>query len=117
MLLGIYRPPATTGEGYYLQLEEELNSLCTWAPMVKNVFFVTGDLNLDRLRPDKDVYNLVCLTHKPTRVTDKSLTLIDVMLANKPELFESSGVLDPGLRNHAMIYGIIKKSSNQSSYF
>ena len=52
MVLGIYRPPAATGEGYYLKLEEELNSLCTWASMLKNFILVTGDLNLNRLRPD-----------------------------------------------------------------
>lgn len=51
MLLGIYRPLAATGEGCYVQLEEELNSLCTWASMLKNFVLVTGDL--DRLRPDK----------------------------------------------------------------
>ena len=67
LMLGIYRPPKPLGDKYYENLEVELNDL------------LTGDLNLDRLRPERregkllldleDFYNLTCLVDCPTRVT------------------------------------------------
>ena len=60
---------------------------------------IIGDLNMDRLNPDKaegkllrdleEVHNLSCLITEPTRVTMHSQTLLDVLLTNTPELFKS----------------------------
>ena len=97
-----------------------------WAATSRQHVFITGDLNLDRLRPDKregkllidleDVYDLTCLIDKPTTVTPTQ-TLIDVLLTNKPETFVSSGILNPGLSDHVLIYGImdmrVKHCSNR----
>ena len=38
-----------------------------------------------------------------------SQTLIDVLLTNQPELFKSSGVLNPELSDHKLIYGIMNE--------
>ena len=88
-----------------------------WASTSRQHVIIIGDLNLDRLRPDKregkmlmdleDAYDLTCLIDKPTRVTATTETLIDVLLTNKPETFVSSGILNPGLSDHALIYGIM----------
>jgi hypothetical protein len=104
-MLGIYRPPKPLGDKYYENLEVELNDL------------LTGDLNLDRLRPERregkllldleDFYNLTCLVDRPTRVTQTSTTLIDVMLTNRPDAFISSSIINAGLSDNALIYGIM----------
>ena len=51
------------------------------------------------------MHGLKCLITKPTRVTEKSQTLLDVILTNKPELFKDTLVYDPGLSDHAMVIG------------
>lgn len=97
--IGVYHPPKSMSSNYQLQLEGELNSICTWASLQRNSVTVIGDINLDRLRPDKNEgkllldleveQELTCLIDKPTRMEKKGLihtsTLIDVLLTNKPE--------------------------------
>ena len=98
-----------------------------WASTSRQHVIIIGDLNLDRLRPDKregktlmdleDAYDLTCFIDKPTRLTPTTETLIDVLLTNKPETFVSIGILNPGLSDHALIYGImdmrVKHCSNR----
>jgi hypothetical protein len=84
-----------------------------------------GDLNLNRLSNQRegkllkdieDVYGLECLIKEPTRVTKNSSTLKDVILTNKPELFKKSGVFNPEISDHCMIYGLmIDKVSHHKS--
>ena len=38
---------------YYLRLENDLNDIVTWATSQKQFVIITGDLNLNRLKPDK----------------------------------------------------------------
>jgi len=51
------------------------------------------------------VHRLSCLVTKPTRITEKSHTLLDVILTNKPELFKEVVVHDPGISDHSMVIG------------
>lgn len=87
----------------------------------KQFVIITGDLNLNRLKPDKregkilrdleDVHELSCLINKPTRITNTSRTLIDVILTNKPEIFKESDVYDPGLSDHRMVYAVTRENA------
>ena len=85
-----------------------------------------GDLNLDRMRPDKPEGKLLldleveqcfeCLITKPTRTgksrTKTTNTLVEVLLSNRPELFQCAGNYYPCLSDHALIYGILKYKVN-----
>ena len=94
-----------------------------WATMECNTLILTGDLNLDRLRPERtegkillsleEVYGRECLIKDPTRITPTSETLLDVILTNKPELFKTSGVLNPEMSDHHIVYGIMKEKVSQ----
>ena len=44
-------------------------------------------------------------------MTKTSQTLLDVMMTNKPELFRKANVYDPGLSDHAMVYGIMREKA------
>lgn len=56
-----------------------------------------GDLNLDRMKPEKkeaklltdieEVHDLMCLINEPTQITPSTSTLIDILLTNKPDYF------------------------------
>ena len=53
IIIGIYRPPRNLCSDYQLLLENELSQVCNWASLQSNSVVIIGDLNLDRLRPDK----------------------------------------------------------------
>ena len=99
-------------------VEEQLNSLFLWATMDCNTIVLTGDLNLDRLKPEQregrllrnleEVYELECLITEPTRVTNTSSTLLDVILTNKPQLFKRSGILNPEISDHYLTFALME---------
>ena len=101
VVVGLDRPPKAVGESYYIRLEEELNEICHWSSLEKQFITITGDLNLNRegkvLCDLEEVHGLECLVKKPTRVTNNSETLLDVILTNKQELFIECDVFDPQL--------------------
>lgn len=121
-ILGIYRPPRNLSGNYQIKLEE-LNNICNWAAFHNKTVILLGDLNLDRLKPNtkegkllldmEEEQELECLINVPTRIgtisTNTSRTLIDILLTNQPELFRYSGVVDPELSDHKLIYGILKE--------
>ena len=86
---------------YQLQLEDELNGICTWASLHRDSVPILGDPNLDRRRPDKSEGKLLldleveqeftCLIDKATRTEQKgsitTSTLIDILLTNKLDQF------------------------------
>ena len=119
LIVGIYRPPKPIGNNYHVTLENELHDLTSWASVQKPLLVITGDLNLDRLRPLsregkilcdlEDTHGLTCVITRPTRITNNSQTLIDVILTNKPELFKDCGVFDVGISDHALVYGLMKE--------
>ena len=115
------RPPKAAGMDYYLRLENDLNDIVTWATSQKQFVIMTGDLNLNRLKPDKregkilrdleDIHELSCLINKPTRIKETSRTLIDVILNNKPEIFKESDVYEPGLSDHRIVYTVTRENA------
>ena len=53
VIVGIYRPPRALCGEYRTLLESVLSYVCNWASLNRDFVVVTGDLNLNRLRPDK----------------------------------------------------------------
>ena len=114
LLVGTYRPPKAAGKDYYLKLENELHSLCMWAELQKQTWILMGDLNLNRLDVNilkdlEDSFNLKCLITSLARVTDKSCTLIDVLLTNRPFTFNKAGTYNPESSDHHLIYGLMNE--------
>ena len=123
IIIGIYSPPKPVSGNYRLQLEDELNGICTWASLQKDSVTILGDLNLDRLRPDKSEGKLLldlgvereftCLIDKATGTVQKgsitTSTLIDILLTNKPDQFKCGAIYHSSLSDHALIYGILKE--------
>ena len=81
-----------------------------------------GDLNLDKLKSNTSEGRLLlnleveqgfeCLIAQPTSIATSgnktTITLIDVLLSNRPDLFKHSGIYHPSLIDHCLIYGILK---------
>ena len=122
--MGIYRPPGQSSKSscsrYIEKVEEELNEICMWASLQKQLVILLGDLNMDRLRPEtregkilkdlEDVHGLQCMITEPTRITQTTETLLDVILINKPQMFKKCGTVDPVMSDHKLVYGIMAAS-------
>ena len=125
VIVGIYRPPRALCGEYQSLLESELSYVCNWASLNINFVVVTGDLNLNRLRPDKPEGKLLldleveqgfeCLITKPTRIEKRGIkSLIDVLLANRPDSFKLSGNYHLCLSDHDLVYGVLKQKINHN---
>ena len=80
-----------------------------------------GDFNMDMTNDESvgrrgdsnltDFCDKFCLNNQikePTRVTENTKTLIDVMLASHPERYATCGTLDLGVSDHVLIYAVRK---------
>lgn len=93
--------------------------------MQGHALVLLGDLNLDRLRPDKpegkllidreETHGLECVITEPTRIQTRAgkttKTLIDVILTNEAHLFVQSGIYEPGLSDHPLVYGFMQDTA------
>ena len=78
-----------------------------------------GDLNCDVSKVSLDphtrqptflcsLYQIDQLIDTPTRVTDTSATMIDLVLTNVKENIYASGVINLGISDHSLIYAVRK---------
>ena len=77
---------------------------------------IMGDFNIDHLKPDSSAckyfkehvsepFDLTQMITEPTRITDTSGTLIDLLLVSYPENVKVSGVVDvPAIGDHCLIF-------------
>ena len=62
----------------------------------------------------RSLYQLSQVINKPTRVTETTATLTDLILTNKPEYISSAWVLHLGISDHSLIYAVRKFDSPKS---
>ena len=84
---------------------------------------ILGDLNINLMcRDDIKSKHLMKFVKKmkmsqqitePTRVTDRSATLIDHMITNREELYNTCGVIEVGISDHALVFAVRKKAKNK----
>ena len=85
-------------------------------------YYILGDLNCNMDTPtDNDTRNLTSITDvyglhqlitEPTRITEKSATLIDVIFTNCPDKVSCSGVRHIGISDHSIIFAYRKLTIN-----
>ena len=63
------------------------------------------------------MYQLSQLVDEPTRVTENSATLIDLILTNRPEKMLRSGVFHLGISDHSLIFAVRKFKLQKCSPF
>ena len=116
-ILTIYRAPDQPLETFTHELHTALSSIPLDAEIV-----LLGDFNMhflakqnDSSRPLKrkllnltSTYNLEQIIDKPTRITETSNTLIDLLFVNNNHRITASGVLHVSLSDHSLIYCVIK---------
>ena len=122
MLFGLfYRPPNSPAS----TLDKIEQSIDLAIDTNTNDIVITGDFNIDfssnrnnRFCNFLQTYDLSQLIEEYTHFTEHSESLIDLIIANNPGLFHTSGVGDPFLggqiRYHSPAFGILKHQKSKA---
>ena len=118
-VVGIYRPPNIPKSQWKL----ELSAIFEAATAISNDAIFLGDFNCDMLEPNKppmdgrdlcdllDIYNLKNLITTPTRITETTRTLLDLILTSNKNKILSSGVVDVQISDHSLVYAVLRLSA------
>ena len=124
VLVGIlYRPPNSSG------FLKKLNAAISKTKNFDNQeVFILGDLNIDltgstvrksngikRYKEFCSLHGLEQLIQEPTRITEKSETLLDHIISNSAQKVSQCGVLNLGLSDHHMVF-CMRKSTKAKSF-
>ena len=112
ILCTVYRPPNTS-----MACIEALT--CNFAELLHLGYdiIILGDLNCDLLNdttPSRiisdfcDTLNLVQLVNEPTRITEFTQTLIDLVMTTNTNLIDSCSVLTSSISDHSLIEVVMK---------
>jgi len=108
----IYNPPKTATKHLINYLKCELDA------SDQQEIYIMGDINIDLLKSDADKlcfaslmedYHLHQLIKKPTRLTQSTKSLIDIIYTNKPLYNKCSNVVPETISDHCLIYTVRKK--------
>ena len=109
-----YRPPNSD-----MNLFNECDVFLQKCESENKELIVVGDINCDVMKSPPDahtqqfnflssLYQMDQLINKPTRVTKKSSTLIDLVLATMKENISASGVIHVRMSDHSLVYAVRK---------
>ncbi|XP_066019612.1 uncharacterized protein [Pocillopora verrucosa] len=113
----VYRPPDQPVDTFLDNLNESLSRIDSTSDKV-----LLGDFNIDfsvqqknanfplkrKLRGITEAFDLKQLIMEPTRSTEYSETLIDLVFTNSHHKVVESGVFDLGLSDHSLVYCVLK---------
>ena len=110
-----YRPPKYDKKVFFQELSKTISQA------INKYILVAGDLNIDVSRSKGlnenhfseliDTFNQTNLVKTPTCFKTTRGTLLDVLLTNKPNSFQKTGVCKIGLRDcHKMVFTIFRST-------
>ena len=78
-----------------------------------NINFLCSEMNNDKAKKRKllqvtNIYHLDQLISTPTRITERSSTLIDLLFTNTSHRVSDRGVIPSPLSDHCLIFCVIK---------
>ena len=124
VIVACYRPPKCDNSFF-----EHLEMIITKLDNDDKEYIILGDLNSDLLPINNctdsnvrllksliEVFQLSQLITEPTTVTEKSKTLLDVIITNKPERILVSGTNKLGTSDHDLVY-LASTISSTSKHF
>lgn len=111
----LYRPPNLNINECLDDLE---NTIISFMPNCTHIFFGT-DFNIDVSRTDTPAckqlfrllhkYDLSQLVQSPTRVSESSSSIIDLIITNSPELSTVVDVINmEGISDHYLVYSVLR---------
>ena len=119
IITAAYRPPRAD-----VTVFDELARIIETADFEDKEIILMGDLNCNLLTENPDhnvkqlnyiceIYQLQQLINSPTRFTESSNTLIDIIITNMTSRIVTSGVIHIGISDHRLRYAVRKFSIPQ----
>ena len=115
----VYRPPDTPLTCW----ENDLTTTLIYALSLDKPVYIMGDLNCNLLSTEcrelksltsfYESFNLSQLIAAPTRVTESSWSLLDVILASQTKQVVKAGVMDSSISDHDMVFAILHLKVSQ----
>ena len=116
LLTTVYRPPSSN-TNFMDDLENYLHIL----DGQDKELILTGDLNCDlslsvlqshsrRLMDILELFQMKQVIADPTRITNNTASLLDIIATNRPEKVKESGVIHMGISDHSLMYTCLKVS-------
>ena len=112
VICAVYRPP----DCHVSCFEDFLKPSSTYALSLNKSVIILGDLNCNLLQQNPDglsllnfvsELNLKQLITLPTRITESSESLIDVVISSTPDLVLESGVIETCISDHFWVYMVL----------
>ena len=113
----IYRAPDLNMESFIQDLDTSLSALPENIELILlgdfNVNFIGSNLNIDKAMKLKliqvtNFHELDQLINKPTPITERSSTLIDLLFSNTTHRVTDHGVIHLTISDHSMIFCVVK---------
>ena len=108
-----YRPPSTTTDYFHTDFSDVISAMSLNKPI-----FILGDLNCNLLKSSDPAsqalinvcssHNLTQLTNLPTRITESTATLIDVILELNKNLVRDTKVIPVSRSDHNLVFAVLK---------
>ena len=121
LISSIYRPPSARVD-YYNGILDILDK----ASLENKDIILSADLNIDYVMDEsfssnpvhhiEILYGISQIVTKPTRDTDKSSTLIDVILTTMPELHSYTDVYEFALSDHFLVYTCVNSPIRKAKH-
>ena len=111
----IYRPPSGKGDQFIARMNDTLNKIGTIYNLLQVELMVLGDFNVNYALTQNamrvQLNTIMCdsglrqVIRNPTRVTNKTSSLIDLIFTNiKPILISETGVMNICISDHMPVY-------------
>ena len=122
LIASVYRPPDYSQRNFF----DSINSSLAKVNGNNYEIAILGDFNLDQMpgkgRPairlvnsfsvENDLKQLIC---EPTRTTENSRSIIDLLFVNNEHRIVQSGVIHASLSDHSIIFCVMKGGVRKAS--
>lgn len=116
----VYKPPTFNSQLFLNELEDTLSVIF---PTVNDIV-CTGDFNINVLNLHSqcvsnlfsvlETFKLTQIIDSPTRITDSTSSLIDLIIVSSEERVIEKGILDSDLSDHQIVFCFIKICGKES---
>ena len=114
LVCAVYRPPDVSIDCFETGLSPNLVT----ASLLNKPIYIIGDLNCNLLKPNIPesvalmnfcrMFNLTQMVSSPTRVTDPTATLLDVIIASNVNQIREVKIIESSVSDHDLVYAILR---------
>ena len=120
LVCAVYRPPDVSIDCFDTDLSPNLVT----ASLLNKPIYIIGDLNSNLLKPNIPesvalmnfcrMFNLTQTVSSPTRVTDSTATLLDVIITTNANQIREVKITESSVSDHDLVYAVVRLKKQRS---